>query len=226
MQGGKLTSNLTRKPPARDFYGEPALRLHPAHRLRPRPLANTNTPTPLLSSLREPVQAPPTTNSTHPGLLTYSSPAHRRSRPRPLPRPRLRLAVAEGLFRVLGSPCCFRDERLLVRLRGVVGRLPLQPGLGTAERLVRSAAAAPGRAFQIVPALRRNGGAAAEGPRRAAGERNRGLASCSLDRVREPGELRGLHACRLHPRRRAKPGAGGGRLDPSHLPVFPGLQRR
>lgn len=79
-----------------------------------------------------------------------------------------------------------------MRLRGVVGRVPLQLGLGTAERLVQSAAAAPGRAFQIVADVRRNGRAAAEGPRRAAGERGRGLESGSLDRDREPGELRGV----------------------------------
>lgn len=36
----RRTLNLTRKPPAKDFYGEPSLRLHPAHQLRPRPLAD------------------------------------------------------------------------------------------------------------------------------------------------------------------------------------------
>lgn len=164
------------------------------------------------------VQAPPTTGPTHPSPLLFKPrPPHAQAPP--TPRPCLRPAVAEGLRGVLGSRAVLETERTLVRLRGVVGRVPLQLGLGTAERLVQSAAAAPGRAFQIVADVRRNGGAATEGPRRAAGERGGGLRVAVWTEIRSRASSVALHACRLHPRRRARTGAGRGRRGPSHLRV-------
>lgn len=112
-----------------------------------------------------------------------------------------------------------------MRLRGVVGRVPLQLGLGTAERLVQSAAAALGRAFQIGRALHRNGRAAAEGSRRAAGERGRGPRNGRTPRVarlkgapKEGSEARG---CRRTPG--PIPPAGLPRLAEEVMPREPVL---
>lgn len=102
-----------------------------------------------------------------------SDPAHHT----PRPRPRLKPAVAEGLFRALGSPSSsggpgLSDASALARRRGLVFPPAARTWYGRAVGALGSCS--PGRAFQIVPDLHGDGGAAAERPPCAAGERGRG----------------------------------------------------
>lgn len=176
------------------------LRFHPAHGLRPRPPAK---PPSSYLKLRPPPQTPPTRAGT-----LCSDPAHHSSWPRPCPPPALKASCCRGVCsEPSGLPSALAATPV-VRVRGVSDRVSPAARTWYSRAVGAIGSCSPGRAFQIVPRLtctdmegRLLRGLPAQqvseaGDWRAGAWREIGSRACSV----------ALHAPRLHPRRRLRPG--------------------
>lgn len=172
----------------------------------PRPWAQAPPTCQAASSylkLRPPPQTPPTRAGT-----LGSDPAHHSSRPRPCPPPALKASCCRGVrSEPSGLPSALAATPV-VRVRGVADRVSPAARTWYSRAVGAVGSCSPGRAFQIVPGLtctdmegRLLRGLPAQqvseaGDWRAGAWREIGNRACSV----------ALHAPRLHPRRRLRPG--------------------